>query len=163
MAHLRRPLLRFVSSSFIIHTKNIDKYISKFENHTFFKECAVYVIFSRMINRYLFLQFVYKGNAILFFYRRYGSCLQTILHIQSGADITRSIYHFTICSNVMKRKEHKSDIELTKVTPYLALTGELWSVHCEDLGENWPRFNGITLYNMNLLIWWRKVSFDIAV
>ena len=29
----------------------------------------------------------------------------------------------------------KSNIKLTKVTPYLALTGELWGVFCEDLGE----------------------------
>ena len=33
--------------------------------------------------------------------------------------------------------EHKSDLELTTHTPYLALTGELWGVCCEDFGENW--------------------------
>ena len=27
---------------------------------------------------------------------------------------------------------HKSEFALTKDTPYLALTGELWSVFCED-------------------------------
>ena len=31
-------------------------------------------------------------------------------------------------------------------TPYLALMGKLWGVLCEDLGENLPRYNGITLY-----------------
>ena len=31
-------------------------------------------------------------------------------------------------------------------TPYLALTGELWTVFCEDSGENWLRYNGTALY-----------------
>ena len=26
------------------------------------------------------------------------------------------------------------------------LTGELWGVFCEDLGETWPSYNGTTLY-----------------
>ena len=37
-------------------------------------------------------------------------------------------------------------VEPTKDTPYLTLTGELWGVFCEDLGENWSRFNGTALY-----------------
>ena len=36
----------------------------------------------------------------------------------------------------------QSDFELT----YLALTSELWGVCCEDLGENWSRYNGTALY-----------------
>ena len=35
---------------------------------------------------------------------------------------------------------------IKKDTPYLALTGELWGVFCEDFGENWPRYNGTALY-----------------
>ena len=31
-------------------------------------------------------------------------------------------------------------------SPYIALTGELWGVFCEEFGENWPRYNGIALY-----------------
>ena len=42
--------------------------------------------------------------------------------------------------------ERKSNIRLTKDNPYLALTGELWGVFCEDFEENWPRFNGTALY-----------------
>ena len=30
----------------------------------------------------------------------------------------------------------------TKDTPYLALAGKLWGVCCDDLGENWPHYNG---------------------
>ena len=33
-----------------------------------------------------------------------------------------------------------------KETLYLALTGELWSVFCEDIGENWLHDNGTALY-----------------
>ena len=42
--------------------------------------------------------------------------------------------------------EYKSEFELTKCIPYLALTGELWGVFCKDFEENWLYYNGITLY-----------------
>ena len=42
--------------------------------------------------------------------------------------------------------EYKSEFEYTKDTTYLAITGELWGVFCEDFGENWPRYNGTVLY-----------------
>ena len=35
----------------------------------------------------------------------------------------------------MKSLINRSDFELTKDTPYLALTGELWSVFCQYYGE----------------------------
>ena len=41
----------------------------------------------------------------------------------------------------MVASERKSDFELKTDTPYLALTGELRSVCCEDFGENLPRYN----------------------
>ena len=34
-------------------------------------------------------------------------------------------------------------------TPCRALKGELWGVYCEDLGNNWPRYNGTALYIRN--------------
>ena len=46
----------------------------------------------------------------------------------------------------MAAAEHKSDIELAKDIPYLALTRELWGVCCEELGENLPRHNSTSLY-----------------
>ena len=46
----------------------------------------------------------------------------------------------------MTAAEHKSDLKHTKNTSYLALTGELWSVYCEEIGETWPRYNGTGLY-----------------
>ena len=42
--------------------------------------------------------------------------------------------------------ESESDIRITTETPYLTLTGELWGVYCEDLGENLPLYNGTALY-----------------
>ena len=42
--------------------------------------------------------------------------------------------------------ECKSNIKLIKDTPYLTLTGELWGVFCEDIEENWPCYNGTTLF-----------------
>ena len=41
--------------------------------------------------------------------------------------------------------ERELDIRITADTPYLALTGELWGVYCEDVGENRPRYNGTAL------------------
>ena len=42
--------------------------------------------------------------------------------------------------------ESESDFRITTDTPYLALTDELWGVYCEDIGENWPCYNGTALY-----------------
>ena len=33
--------------------------------------------------------------------------------------------------------EHKSEVVVTKDTPYLTLMGELWCIHYEDFWENW--------------------------
>ena len=46
----------------------------------------------------------------------------------------------------MTMVEHKSNIRLTKDTPYLALKGELWDIFYENFGENLPCFNGTALY-----------------
>ena len=46
----------------------------------------------------------------------------------------------------MTEAKHESEVILTKDTPYLALTGELWVVFSKDLDENQPCYNGITLY-----------------
>ena len=37
--------------------------------------------------------------------------------------------------------------ELTKDTPYLALSGELWSVFYEYFNRNWPCYKGFLLYH----------------
>ena len=38
--------------------------------------------------------------------------------------------------------------ELTKDTPYLALSGELWSVFYEYFNRNWSCYKGFLLYNL---------------
>ena len=45
----------------------------------------------------------------------------------------------------MTRAGYRLDYELTKYTPYLTLTGELWSAFCEYLGEKWPCYYVIWL------------------
>ena len=42
----------------------------------------------------------------------------------------------------MAMAERRSNIRLTKDTPYLDHTGELTGVFFGDFGENWPRYNG---------------------
>ena len=39
--------------------------------------------------------------------------------------------------------------ELTKDTPYLALSGELWSVFYEYFNRNWTYYKGFLLYLQN--------------
>ena len=56
------------------------------------------------------------------------------------------IHHDIIYVTAMTGAELKSDPKLATGIPYLALPGELWVVYCEDLGENWPRYNGTALY-----------------
>ena len=46
---------------------------------------------------------------------------------------------------MLTEAEYKSECQITNYTPYLARQGELWGVFCEDLVENWPRYNGTTL------------------
>ena len=46
----------------------------------------------------------------------------------------------------MTEVKYASEIIFTKDAPYLALTGELWGVFCEDFGENWRCYYGIALY-----------------
>ena len=42
--------------------------------------------------------------------------------------------------------------ELTKDTPYLALSGELWSVFYEYFNRNWSCYKGFLLYYSTLIL-----------
>ena len=42
--------------------------------------------------------------------------------------------------------------ELTKDTPYLALSGELWSVFYEYLNRNWSCYKGFLLYVVSTIV-----------
>ena len=44
--------------------------------------------------------------------------------------------------------------ELTKDTPYLALSGELWSVFYEYFNKNWPCYKGFLLYSLQIIRWY---------
>ena len=51
--------------------------------------------------------------------------------------------------------------ELTKDTPYLALSGELWSVFYEYFNRNWSCYKGFLLY-LELLSWYLFFSYVSA-
>ena len=60
----------------------------------------------------------------------------------------------------MTTAKHKSEVRLTKDTPYLALTGVLRGVYCENFRGVWPRYNDIAFYKVPALkglnnSWWR--------
>ena len=44
--------------------------------------------------------------------------------------------------------EYEWEIEPTKDTPYLVLTGELWAVFCDDFREKWLRYNDTAMYSV---------------
>ena len=46
-------------------------------------------------------------------------------------------------SAAMRDADHKWDFELTKCTPIIC---EPWDVFCENVGENWLRYNGTAWY-----------------
>ena len=56
------------------------------------------------------------------------------------------IYHNITQGTVITVAERASDIRITTVTTYLALTGELWGVYCENIWENRLRYNRTTVY-----------------
>ena len=67
--------------------------------------------------------------------------------IQWSAIIWQSyIYDNFVNITTQAEAEYKSDFVATKDTPYLALTGELWGVFCEDFVENWLCYNSTALY-----------------
>ena len=74
-----------------------------------------------------------------------------LFQVQSSAIITQSnLSWYYIRQVVITVAESESNIRITTDTPYLTLMGELWDVYCEDLGENWLRYNGTTLYSQHI-------------
>ena len=59
---------------------------------------------------------------------------------------------------------HCNDRNITTDTPHLTLMGEMWGANCDDLGENWPRQHGTTLYvHIDGLVQGRRNSNAIAL
>ena len=84
----------------------------------------------------------YKAENMCIIFGTY--CFSLIWLISSSSVIT--IYHNITHGTVITVAESESDFRIITDTPQLALTGELWGIYCEDLGENWPRYNGTALY-----------------
>ena len=54
----------------------------------------------------------------------------------------------------MTSAQYRCVYELIKDTPYLALTGELWSVFCEYFLDKWPQHKDVRLYQVNWASKW---------
>ena len=61
------------------------------------------------------------------------------------------IYHDITYGTATTVAESESDFIIKIDTLHLAFTGELWSVYCEEHGENWLRFNGTALYHTRII------------
>ena len=86
-------------------------------------------------------QYLYSSHdRLLFIFQK------ELFQVTCGAIITQynMPWYFTQYRN--HSAEQKADIEFTKGTPCRAYADEIWGVYCEDLGEKWPRYNGIALY-----------------
>ena len=60
--------------------------------------------------------------------------------------IARFIIANILKSSILISLHNMLPFELTKDTPYLALSGELWSVFFEYYNRNWPCYKGFLLY-----------------
>ena len=72
---------------------------------------------------------------------------QISLHITTVETLYSTIYYskYFIELNMISL-HNKLPFELTKDTPYLALSGELWSVFYEYFNRNWSCYKGFLLY-----------------
>ena len=89
-----------------------------------------------------------------------------IIKIHSRVPLQCSLtYHDIISVNVnaVTEVKHRAEFVLSSDTPYLTLTGELWSVYCEDFGENWLHFNGMALYVFSLYMYTFWVSGVVSI
>ena len=91
-----------------------------------------------------------------------GSCKRyEIQDVQSSAVIKRSNlsrYYIRRCDDNNRRKP---DFKLTADTPYLALTGDIRDIYCQNFEENWPRYNGTALYLHTMP--WCKISYMLVM
>ena len=73
-----------------------------------------------------------------------------VSHIQWRPFITRFIIANILSSSILISLHNMLPFELTKDTPYLALSGELWSVFYEYFNRNWSCYKGFPLYTVNV-------------
>ena len=57
--------------------------------------------------------------------------------VMSRVECRYDAVQFITILSLELQTECKSDFVITTDTPYLTLTGELWGLYYEDLGENW--------------------------
>ena len=72
--------------------------------------------------------------------------LTSTSEVQWRPFIARFIIANILKSSILISLHNMLPFELTKDTPYLALSGELWSVFYEYFNRNWPCYKGFLLY-----------------
>ena len=71
----------------------------------------------------------------------------TYIHKYSQVPLLHGIiYHHITYDTAITVAKSKSDIRITTDNPYVTVTGELWGIYCEELGENGPWYNGTALH-----------------
>ena len=95
----------------------------------------------------------------LYRYRNTGLCYRDTVET-----LYSTIYYskYFIELNVDKSTEYVA-LWTHKDTPYLALSGELWSVFYEYFNRNWPCYKGFLLYNFQIKISWHELHFHYSV
>ena len=73
------------------------------------------------------------------------------LLVQWRPFITRFIIANILSSSILISLHNMLPFELTKDTPYLALSGELWSVFYEYFNRNWSCYKGFPLYMLYVI------------
>ena len=66
--------------------------------------------------------------------------------LQLGVTINCPKQHDISYSTAVTEPEYNQSLNSQNTSPFLCLTGCRWVIYCEDLVKNWPRYNGITLY-----------------
>ena len=88
----------------------------------------------------------------------YHDLSATRRYIQWRPFIARFIIVNILWSSILISLHIMLPFELTKDTPYLALSGELWSVFYEYFNRNWSCYKGFLLYYHLLQMEWGKID-----
>ena len=93
-------------------------------------------------------------NIFIYFCFNLGKTFQCIIRTDitdqfpiTYVDFSKRIIKTETCAVRRNHSQKNKNMFLcNRPWAYFTLTGELWGVYCENFGENWPRYNGPTLY-----------------
>ena len=110
-------------------------YLAKRLHHTIFEDNAKLGAWTLWaMKKYRFPNSVHRSS----FAYLVCMCVCVQPDIYSQVPLYRGlIYPDNTYDTAITMAENESNFRITTGAPYLALTGELWGVYCEDLEENW--------------------------